>query len=104
MTAMYPSPAGATESLLPLTAWTTLVADNPVLGQLEPDVEALLVNRVGESREYFLAPIDACYETGRADPYALARAVRRRGCVAGDMRAFFRLKRTATRPLEVSDA
>ena len=62
MTAMYPSPAGATESLLPLTAWTTLVADNPVLGQLEPDVDALLVNRVSESREYFLAPIDACYE------------------------------------------
>ena len=62
MTAMYPGPAGATESLLPLTAWTTLVADNPMLGQLEPDIEALLVNRVGSSREYFIAPIDACYE------------------------------------------
>jgi hypothetical protein len=61
MTAMYPSPAGATESLLPLTAWTALLADNPVLGNLEADVEALLVNRVGESRESFLAPIDACY-------------------------------------------
>ncbi len=62
MTAMYPSPAGATESLLPLTAWSTLLADNPVLGHLQADVEALLVNRVGESRESFLAPIDACYE------------------------------------------
>jgi hypothetical protein len=62
MTAMYPSPAGATESLLPLAAWHTLVADNPVLSKMEPDVQALLVNRVGNSRRYFLAPIDTCYE------------------------------------------
>ncbi|MDB6123264.1 MAG: hypothetical protein JWQ71_2257 [Pedosphaera sp.] len=62
MMAMYPSPAGATESLLPLTAWKALVDDNPALIQMEPDVEALLVNRVGTTRQYFLAPIDACYE------------------------------------------
>ena len=60
--ALYPSPAGATESLLPLETWETLVAANPVLEGLEPDVEALLVTRVGESREYFIAPIDKCYE------------------------------------------
>lgn len=62
MIAMYPSPAGATESLLPLTAWAALVAENPVLAKLEPDVEALLVNRVRDAREYYFAPIDACYE------------------------------------------
>jgi hypothetical protein len=62
MTAMYPSPAGATESLLPLTAWKVLVDDNPALTHMEPDVEALLVNRVGTARQYHLAPIDACYE------------------------------------------
>ena len=28
---------------------------------MEPDVEALLINRVGPAREYFLAPIDECY-------------------------------------------
>ena len=103
MTAMYPSPAGATESLLPLTAWSTLVADNPVLGQLESDVEALLVNRVGESREYFLAPIDACYE--------LVGLIRMhwRGLSGGEAvwqeisRFFSRLKEQA-RPLEVSHA
>ena len=103
MTAMYPSPAGATESLLPLTAWTTLVADNPVLGQLESDVEALLVNRVGESREYFLAPIDACYE--------LVGLIRMhwRGLSGGEAvwqeisRFFSRLKEQA-RPLEVNHA
>ncbi|MCE0522602.1 MAG: DUF5947 family protein [Methylacidiphilales bacterium] len=62
MMALYPSPAGATESLLSLPAWDLLVADNPALARLEPDVEALLVNRVGERRLYFLAPIDVCFE------------------------------------------
>jgi hypothetical protein len=60
--AMYPSPAGATESLLPLKAWDTLVANNIALAGMESDVEALLVNRVGTKREYYLAPIDVCFE------------------------------------------
>ncbi|MBV9642828.1 MAG: hypothetical protein JO334_04575 [Verrucomicrobia bacterium] len=60
--AMYPSPAGATESLLPLNAWDSLVAQNLSLTRLEPDVEALLVNRVGSKREHYLAPIDVCFE------------------------------------------
>jgi hypothetical protein len=46
--ALYPGPAGATESLLSLDAWEQLVASNPALADLEPDVEALLVNRIGE--------------------------------------------------------
>jgi hypothetical protein len=62
MLALYPSPAGATESLLSLTAWDSLVADNPVLRSMPADVEALLVNRVGERRLYYLAPIDVCFE------------------------------------------
>jgi hypothetical protein len=60
--AFYPSPAGATESLLPLDAWARLVADNEVLTSLQPDVEALLVRRDDEHREAYLVPIDACYE------------------------------------------
>jgi hypothetical protein len=60
--AYYPSPAGATESLLPLEAWDALVQANPVLEKLEPDVETLLVNRVGERHDYYLAPIDVCFE------------------------------------------
>jgi hypothetical protein len=64
--ALYPSPAGATESLLPLEAWNNIVEANPSLNWLEPDVEALLVNRVGRARatcpaEYYTVPIDACY-------------------------------------------
>lgn len=60
--AIYPSPAGATESLLPLDAWQTIVAENPILLQMEPDVEALLVNRVGVEHDYYVAPIDTCYK------------------------------------------
>jgi hypothetical protein len=62
MMALYPSPAGATESLLPLTAWESLVGSNPILREMQHDVEALLVNRVEEAREYFLAPMDICFE------------------------------------------
>ncbi len=65
--AFYPSPAGATESLLSLEAWDSIVAANPVLRSMQPDVEALLVNRLGAMRgfaaaEYYLAPIDVCYQ------------------------------------------
>jgi len=59
--AIYPSPGGPTESVVATETWSTLKTKNPVLGSLEPDVEALLVNRVGEARDYFTAPIDACY-------------------------------------------
>jgi len=80
--AFYPGPMGATESQLHLDGWQELVAENPVLGTLAPDVQALLVSRrsatadrsspaVGDSRpevsrsrearEHYLVPIDRCY-------------------------------------------
>ncbi len=59
---IYPSPAGPTESLLDLGAWADVVSDNAVLEGLEPDVEALLVNRVAQTRDYYLVPIDECYK------------------------------------------
>jgi hypothetical protein len=59
--ALYPSPAGAMESLLTLEGWQELSDVNPILRELEPDVEALLVNRVGEARAYYRVPIDKCY-------------------------------------------
>jgi uncharacterized protein DUF5947 len=59
--AFYPSPMGATESALPLDAWSDLVAANPVLEELEPDVEALLVQRARGERQYWLLPVDDCY-------------------------------------------
>src|SRR5262249_55545707 len=61
MGAVSPSPSGATESQLPLDSWEELVQDNASLRDLEPDVEALLVNRVGSARDYFRLGIDHCY-------------------------------------------
>jgi hypothetical protein len=64
MAAFYPGPAGATESELALDAWAEIVAVNPSLSTLQPDVEALLVRseRNHGGAECFLVPIDACYE------------------------------------------
>lgn len=61
MVAYYPSPAGNTESLLSLEHWADLVENNPTLARLQPDVEALLVNRTKGRRDYYIAPIDDCY-------------------------------------------
>ena len=46
--AMYPSPAGATESPLDESVWEALVADNPALERLESDAEGLVVNRLAD--------------------------------------------------------
>ena len=52
--AFYPSPLGATESQLDF--------DDRLLEDLEPDVEALLVNRTRGQRECWIVPVDRCYE------------------------------------------
>jgi hypothetical protein len=91
VTGFYPSPAGATECRLDLTAWDRLAADHPLLAAMAPDVEAALICRSAGSDpatprsagsdpatprsagsdpatppkgsvEYFLVPIDTCYE------------------------------------------
>lgn len=60
--AFYPSPGGATESLLDLAAWDEVVAGDPRLQELSPDVEAVLLRRLDDGFECHLVPIDACYE------------------------------------------
>lgn len=60
--AFYPGPMGATESQLELGAWEELMAGNPVLAELEPDVEALLVNRARGASGHWIVPIDECYD------------------------------------------
>lgn len=70
--AFYPSPAGAVESLLTLESWNAILEINPALHRMRPDIEALLVNRIGLNRtrqtdsagpaEYFIAPMDECYK------------------------------------------
>lgn len=62
MAAFYPSPAGATESLLDLEAWSDIVVDNPLLSTVLPDVEAVLMKTEKGAIECFIVPIDTCYE------------------------------------------
>ena len=59
--AVYPSPAGPTETTVDQETWNEIAAENPVVANLLADVEALLVNRMNGAREYFRAPIDECY-------------------------------------------
>jgi len=58
VSAFYPGPAGAAESLLPLDAWEAVVHTHPELADVAPDVEAVLVR----ANEAYVVPIDACYE------------------------------------------
>jgi hypothetical protein len=51
--ALYPSPAGLVEAGVELM--------HPLLADLRPDVEALLVNRTAGRRDYYLVSIDECY-------------------------------------------
>lgn len=59
--AFYPGPAGATEAPLAQEDWRALLMANSILDSLEPDVEALLINRIGPERAYYIVPIDLCY-------------------------------------------
>ena len=95
--AMYPSPAGVTEALITREAWETLAGPHPFPGQIAPDVQALLVNRLASRREYYIAPIDRCFE--------LAGVIRThwRGFSGGDAvwretDSFFAQLRTEARP------
>ena len=59
--AVYPSPAGPTETTVDEDAWRELAEMHPALSTMMPDVEALMVNRTRGDREYFIVPIDQCY-------------------------------------------
>lgn len=60
--AYYPAPTGATESKLKMEPWYQLVQLNPMLRDLTPDLEALLVNRLEAEGQYYIVPIDTCYK------------------------------------------
>lgn len=64
--AYYPGAMGATEAHPDVDAWRTVCAENPLLADLTPDVEALLVRRTSEGRHGWVVPIDHCFRlTGR---------------------------------------
>ncbi|HEY2900547.1 MAG TPA: DUF5947 family protein [Polyangia bacterium] len=68
-TAFCPSPAGATEMEVPSDAWGEVSLNVPLLDEVQPDVEALLVyggrspvaGGGAGNLEYFLVPVDLCY-------------------------------------------
>ncbi|MDX3538082.1 DUF5947 family protein [Streptomyces sp. MB09-01] len=62
LVALYPSPAGATESELAPETWQTVLGTGRLAALLEPDVEALLLRRSEGRTECYLVPIDICYE------------------------------------------
>ncbi|MFF4658758.1 DUF5947 family protein [Streptomyces sp. NPDC001381] len=62
LVALYPSPAGATESELDPATWTQVLGGSRLAGLLEPDVEALLLRRTDGRHACHLVPIDICYE------------------------------------------
>ncbi|MFI7500980.1 DUF5947 family protein [Streptomyces sp. NPDC049687] len=61
LVALYPSPAGATESELEPATWTEVLGGSRLAELLEPDVEALLLRRHDGRCECHLVPIDVCY-------------------------------------------
>jgi hypothetical protein len=63
---LYPSPAGAIESAMPGEGWREIAKQNPELDEMAPEVEALLVNRLGPAKghdgpSYYILPIDECF-------------------------------------------
>lgn len=59
--AFYPGPGGATESELDLGAWSGIAAANPVLDEVAPDVDAVLLRRHDGSFTCYVVPVDLCY-------------------------------------------
>ena len=60
--AFYPAPSGATESTLDLAAWQDVLAANPSLAAVQPDVEAVLLRHHEDGLTCYVTPVDVCYE------------------------------------------
>ncbi|MFN2571462.1 MAG: DUF5947 family protein [Gemmatimonadales bacterium] len=59
--AAYPGPAGPTTAIVDRAAWDAVTAGHPALRDLEPDVEAWLVNRLRDAPVHYRVSIDHCY-------------------------------------------
>lgn len=59
--AHYPSPAGATRWEVDPEAWLAVTRGEPLLRDVRPEVEALLVNTTRGRREHWLVPVDDCF-------------------------------------------
>ncbi|WP_242614683.1 DUF5947 family protein [Actinomadura roseirufa] len=59
--ARYPSPAGALRADVHPVSWRRVTDANPVLAELRPEVEALVVHRARDAAEHWILPLDDCY-------------------------------------------
>jgi hypothetical protein len=59
--ALFPGPAGATRSPLSAEVWADIAEKYPLLRDLDPGTEALLVNRSNGRRDYYRVSTDHCY-------------------------------------------
>lgn len=59
--AHYPSPAGATRWEVDPEDWRAARAACPQLGDLQPEVEAVLVNSANAHSEAWIVPVSDCY-------------------------------------------
>ena len=100
--AFYPSPAGATESLLPLETWGDLVEANPALATLQPDVEAFLVrSERGRRRPGVLPRADRrLLRAGGRAAHVVAGLRRRHARPSPAWRGFFDRVRSRARPFD----
>lgn len=59
--ARYPSPIGTTSAGVDSATWAALTGRWPQLGDLVPDVEALLIHTGRGHHEHWIVPVDDCY-------------------------------------------
>ncbi|WP_225834452.1 DUF5947 family protein [Streptomyces sp. NK08204] len=59
--AHYPGPAGAVRWDVEAAAWREVVAGCALVGNVAPDVEALLVNTARGACRHWIVPVDVCF-------------------------------------------
>ena len=99
VSAFYPGPAGAIESLLSFETWSDIEEENPALqriaaGSRSADRESSRCQSRRCSAEYYIAPIDECYRLVGLIRLQLARTFRRHRGVARSRYIFCESKGT----------
>ena len=61
------------ESTVPREVWKAIVEANPALEEMRPDVEGFLIVHALDFKEYYIAPIDVCYNLVKPNAVPAAR-------------------------------
>jgi hypothetical protein len=79
--ALYPNAAGLSETVIASAAWDAFVSAYPVLAEIEPDVQGLLVDGISDECQCFRASIDVCHRLA-----GLMRDTSGRSAVSSELR------------------